>query len=218
MNVQTTLVFLTALVRSVGYLLRGRIEFPRGRLGDVLELSGGGRFVCYRETALQPAATDARDDGVVLVFGLAGADRETGATIRSVLFDPAANVATPFFAGMPGFRRKLWLAGTEESEFLELYEWATVEDAERFVDVMRSLLDPFGFLGTATFDIVEDDTVDEYVAARMLSWEERRESKPTGRQWRRPAVLGLLLLIGGYLAWRVRADRDRPNSEPRNGR
>ncbi|AXG06887.1 hypothetical protein DU500_10845 [Haloplanus rubicundus] len=214
MTPKTALVFLQALVRSVGYLLRGRIEFPRGRLGDVLELSEGDRFVCYRETALRPAVEADRDDGVVLVFGLESADRETGATIRSVLFDPAANVATPFFAGMPGFRRKLWLAGRREGEFLELYEWATVEDAERFVDVMRSLLDPFGFLGAATFDIVEDDTVDEYVAARSLSWEAQRESRPTRRRWRRPAVLGLLLLIGGYLAWRRRSDADRPHSEP----
>jgi hypothetical protein len=208
MTPQTALVFLQALVRSVGYLLGGRIGFPRGRLGDVLELPAGDRFVCYRETALQPAVTDARDDGVVLVFGLQGADRETGATIRSVLFDPAANVATPFFAGMPGFRRKLWLAGTRENEFLELYEWATVEDAERFVDVMESLLAPFGFLGAATFDIVADDTVDEYVDARRLSWEGQRESSPTQRRWRRPVGLGLLLLIVGYLVWRSRSAAD----------
>jgi hypothetical protein len=208
MNPQTALVFVNALLRSVGYLLRGRIEFPRDRLGDVLELPDDGRFVCYRETTLRPAVAEARDDGVVLVFGLRGADRATGATLRSVLFDPAANVATPFFAGMPGFRRKLWLAGAREGEFLELYEWATVEDAERFVDVMQSLLDPFGFLGSATFEILDDDTVDEYVAARLLSWEDRRESEPTGRRWRRPAVLGLLLLIVGYLVWRSRSGSD----------
>ena len=208
MNPQTALVFVNALLRSVGYLLRGRIEFPRDRLGDVLELPDDGRFVCYRETTLRPAVAEARDDGVVLVFGLQGADRATGATLRSVLFDPAANVATPFFAGMPGFRRKLWLAGAREGEFLELYEWATVKDAERFVDVMQSLLDPFGFLGSATFEIVDDDTVDEYVAARLLSWEDRRESEPTRRRWRRPAVLGLLLLIVGYLVWRSRSDSD----------
>ena len=46
MNPQTALVFVNALLRSVGYLLRGRIEFPRDRLGDVLELPDDGRFVC----------------------------------------------------------------------------------------------------------------------------------------------------------------------------
>jgi len=207
MNLQIALVFVTALLRSVGHLLGGRIRFPRHRLGDVLELPDGGRFVCYRETALQSTVTDKRGDGVVLVFGLQGAEGPTDATLRSVLFDPVANVATPFFAGLPGFRRKLWLAGTQDGEFLELYEWATAEDAERFVDVMRSLLEPLGFLGTATFEIVDDDTVDEYVAARLLSWEAQHESRPT-RRWRRAAVLGLLLLVVGYLVWRGRFDAD----------
>lgn len=206
MNLQTALVFVLSLLRSVGYLLTGRIRFPRHRLGEILELPDGGRFVCYRETMLRPTVEEARDDGVVLVFALRGADRATSETLRSVLFDPAANVATPFFAGMPGFRRKLWLAGTEEGDFLELYEWATVEDAERFVDVMHSLLDPFGFLGAATFDIVADDTVDEYVAARRLSWVADGDTRPTRRWWRRPAVLGLLALIVGYLVWRGRSD------------
>jgi hypothetical protein len=207
MNLQTTLVFVKSLLRSIGYLLGGRVRFPRDRLGDVLETPDGDRFVCYRETALQPAVEAAGDDGVVLVFGLQGADRSTGTTLRRVLFDPAANVATPFFAGMPGFRRKLWLAGLEDGDFLELYEWATVEDAERFVDVMHSLLDPFGFLGSATFEIVDDGTVDEYVAARVLSWEERREPGATRRRWRRPAAVALLLAVG-YLVWRAQSRRD----------
>jgi len=209
MNPQTALVFLKSLLRSVGYLLGGRIRFPQTRLGSVLELSDGDRFVLYRETALQPAVGDARDDGVVLVFRLRGADRPTSETLRSVLFDPVANVATPFFAGMPGFRRKLWLAGTQDGEFLELYEWATAEDADRFVAVMQSLLAPADFLGTATFEIVDDDTVDEYVAARSLSWDsERRDARPARGRWRRPAVLGvavIVLLALGYLAWRDRS-------------
>ncbi|AZH26930.1 hypothetical protein [Haloplanus aerogenes] len=216
MNPQTALVFLQSLLRSIGYLLGGRIRFPQQRLGYVLELPDGDRFVLYRETTLQPAVADARDDGVVLVFHLHGADRTTSETLRSVLFDPLANVATPFFAGMPGFRRKLWLAGTQEGEFLELYEWATTDDAKRFVDVLQSLLDPLDSLGAATFEIVEDDTVDEYVATRLLSWgDERGDSQPTRRRWRRPAVIGILLLIVGYLAWRGRSHAERGRRERR---
>lgn len=208
MTPHTALVFVKALLRSVGYLLGGRIRFPRRRLGHVLERSDGRRFVCYRETALRPAVEDARDDGVVLVFELQGADESTAETLRGALFDPAANVATPFFAGMPGFRRKLWLAGTREGEFLELYEWATVEDANRFVDVLQSLLDPVPFLGSPTFDVVDDDTVEEYVAARQLSWTDRRAPQSGRRRWRWPAVVGGVLLIGGYLVWRGRSRAD----------
>ncbi|WP_251343588.1 hypothetical protein [Haloplanus halophilus] len=218
MTPTTALVFLRSLLRSIGHLLGGRIRFPRSRLGDVLELPDGSRFVCYRETALHPAADGDRTDGVVLVFRLRGVDGPSGETLRGVLFDPVANVATPFFAGMPGFRRKLWLAGTRGGEFLELYEWATVDDANRFVGVLRSLLAPFDSLGAASFEVVDDDTVDEYVSGRRLSWEERGDPRPSRERWARPAALGavaVLSLVVGYLLWRVRsrADRSRPPPE-----
>lgn len=155
--------------RAAGHLFAGRVQFPRDRLGDVLELPDGDTFVVYRETALRPI-TAPSGDGVVLVFRMQVTDPEAGETLRDVLFDPLANVATPFFVGMPGFRRKLWLAGERPGEFLELYEWATREDADRFVAVLDSLLTPFDFAGSASFEVVTDDSVDEYVAARAVEW------------------------------------------------
>jgi hypothetical protein len=49
---------------------------------------------------------------------------EARGPVRRALFDPLANAATPFYAGMPSFRQMLWLAGERPGEFLELYEWA----------------------------------------------------------------------------------------------
>ena len=73
MTPKTALVLLRSLLRSVGSLLGGRIRFPQHRLGSVLELPDGDRFVLYRETALRSAAAGA-SDGVVLVFRLQGAE------------------------------------------------------------------------------------------------------------------------------------------------
>ncbi|MFT4923373.1 MAG: hypothetical protein ACI8XM_002599 [Haloarculaceae archaeon] len=162
-------------VRATRYLLDGRVRFPQDRLGDALELPDGNTFVVYRETALS-SDTVPSGDGVVLVFRMEVTDPEAGETLREVLFDPFANVATPFFAGMPGFRRKLWLAGQRQGEFLELYEWASREDADRFVAVLESLLAPFDFAGSASFDVVEDDSVDEYVASRAVEWRDEDDS------------------------------------------
>jgi len=190
-------------VRAARYLVEGRVRFPRDRLGDVLERPDGDAFVVYRETALDPA-TDASEDGVVLVFRIQVTDPEAGETLRDVLFDPLANLATPFFAGMSGFRRKLWLAGERPGEFLELYEWATRDDADRFVAVLESLLAPFGFAGSASFEVVEDDSVDEYVATRAVEW--RRAGPRAARLRRRSSLLtvGLLCVVAaaGYLVRR----------------
>ncbi len=187
--------------RAASHLSDGRVQFPRDRLGDVLELPDEDTFVVYRETALRPT-TAPSGDGVVLVFRMRVTDPEAGETLRDVLFDPLANVATPFFVGLPGFRRKLWLAGERPGEFLELYEWATEEDADRFVAVLEALLAPFDFAGSASFEVVADDSVDEYVAARAVEW--RKAGARATRLRRRSsaltaAVLCVLAAVAGSL-------------------
>ncbi|MFT4891948.1 MAG: hypothetical protein ACI9YT_002886 [Halobacteriales archaeon] len=190
--------------RGLKHLLDGRVRFPRERVGDVLEFPDGNTSVVYRETVLDPAS-GAAEAGVVLVFRMQVADPEAGTTLRAVLFDPVSNVATPFFAGLPGFRRKLWLAGDRPGEFLELYGWATRADADRFVDVLQWLLAPFDFAGNARFDVVEADGVDEYVADRAIEW---RGATDRGTRRRRrsfvltAAFVGVLAIVAGYLVWR----------------
>jgi len=38
----------------------------------------------------------------------------------------------PFFAGLPGFRRKLWLLDPASGDFSGYYEWQTTEDANTY--------------------------------------------------------------------------------------
>jgi hypothetical protein len=42
------------------------------------------------------------------------------------------NLPVPFFAGLPGFRHKLWLYDKSTGDFRGLYQWQTVEDARRY--------------------------------------------------------------------------------------
>jgi hypothetical protein len=188
-----------AAIRYVRADLAGRIDFPRDRLGVTLVSDDGTRFEVYRETALRGQGERAGDAGVVLEFRFTAPGPETGAGLRALLAEPAANVATPCFAGLSGFRRKLWLAGQDGTEFLELYEWETAADADRFVRVMRSLLGAVGLADAASFDVVEADSVDEYVAGHARGWHHRPQSGPmrTRRPW---AVVGLVLALAVGLA------------------
>mgnify|MGYP000314762389 CR=1 FL=1 len=197
-----------AALRSGRYLLAGDIEFPEARLGDTIETADGTTFVVYRETVRRSAEPDPSDEGVVLVFKMRVTNRAARDPFRAALFDPIANVATPFFAGLPGFRRKLWLAGEQPGEFLELYEWASEADAERFVDALRALIAPVDHAGTIEFDVVAHDSVEAYVDAGAATW---REAPPeANRPPRRTTVLagvlgvGLALAVGYALRRRLR--------------
>lgn len=206
-----------AALRSVQLLLGGAVRFPENRLEQGLETADGTTFVVYRETVLQPAV-DAADDGVVLLFRMNVTDSVARGSLRDVLFDPVANVATPFFVGLPGFRRKLWLAGEHTGEFLELYEWESAAAANRFVDLLQSLLAPFGHAGTASFEVVDHDSIDAYVDASAATW--REEVPDIRRPPRRTSVLVRALALGVaivavYVLWsRVRNSIVRAGSSP----
>lgn len=203
MNPRLALTLLRSALRAVRYVLRGRIGFPQDRLGFVLEHPDGDTFFVYRETALRPMPAEPHVDGAVLVFRMHVTEPAAKTRLRDVLFDPLTNVATPFFAGMPGFRRKLWLAGERQGEFLELYEWDSTADANRFVEVLDALLAPFDFAGSAEYEVAGADSIDEYVATQSVAWRDtaQRSVPPDGINGLRVAGLVLIVSLAVYLVW-----------------
>ncbi|MEW6032762.1 MAG: hypothetical protein AB1645_07765 [Bacillota bacterium] len=115
-----------SLLRTLGLALTGRIRFPRGRVGETVELEEGHRAVVFREVVVRPGR---------------GRPEKPGATFR-VRFrlagmGPRANkvfslLPIPFFVGFPGFRGKLWLYDDRNDEWWGLYQWDTPAHAERY--------------------------------------------------------------------------------------
>ena len=107
-------------------LLSGRLRFPRGRVGEVLTLPDGTQGRIFRQALNAPADGQPTRPGARfhVRFHLAGM-----APRLNVLF---SLLPIPFFAGLPGFRSKLWLLDDASGDFHGLYEWDTVTAAEAY--------------------------------------------------------------------------------------
>jgi hypothetical protein len=113
------------LARATGYRLRGRIHFPKDRIGDVLH-GRGEDFVAFRKMVLDPTDAQPEQPGAEFIVTFHFAKLSAKANKRLSL------IPAPFIAAQPGFRSKTWMLGQETGMFQGVYEWDTVEDAEAY--------------------------------------------------------------------------------------
>lgn len=120
----TSITPLHSLLNYSRALFQGRVHFPKRRTGTSVTL----------------------DDGEWLVFREIVIDAPPGTLPAKAVFrprfhvkgmDPKVNqwfswLPIPFFAGLPGFRRKLWLVDPVSGDFSGYYEWQTPDDADTY--------------------------------------------------------------------------------------
>ena len=113
----------SSLVSYLAATVRGRVHFPRARIGKAARTKWGDPRV-LKEIVVDRPGSGEPGAAFMVRFRVAG-------------MSPRANMAflnlpIPFFAGLPGFRSKLWLYDPGTGYFEGLYEWDTVEDARAY--------------------------------------------------------------------------------------
>lgn len=113
------------LARATMLRLRGRVHFPRDRVGDVVQ-GNGEEYVVFRRMEVDVVAAGPERPGARFDVGF-----------RFARFSPGVNralsrIPMPLIAAQPGFRSKTWLLGRESGAFKGIYEWDTVADAEAY--------------------------------------------------------------------------------------
>jgi len=130
-------------------LIAGRFHFPRERLGEVLAQEDGGKFTIFRQMVKDPGRETDRVPGAVFKVRFQVAKMSPR---RNKIF---SWFTIPFFAGLPGFRSKLWLLDEENSFFMGIYEWASVEDAENYSQSFAmKFMTNRSVPGSASFEII----------------------------------------------------------------
>lgn len=119
-----TLLPPVLVVRSAYFWLCGRVHFPKKRLGEVVK--GNESFIIFRRVVLDLRGSQPKKAGAILIVRFKF-ERFSLKTNRILSVIPI-----PCILAQPGFRSKTWMLGKATGEFQGLYEWDTVEDAERY--------------------------------------------------------------------------------------
>ena len=94
-------------------------------VGDV-ERSEDEDFLVFRKVILEPLKDQPEKPGAIFIVWFSFA-RFTDKTNRFLSLIPI-----PFIVAQPGFRSKTWMIGAKTGAFQGLYEWDSIEDAEKY--------------------------------------------------------------------------------------
>ncbi len=117
---------LAAFLKTHLYLIRGRLHFPRNRVGEVITLPDGRKLTIFRQVIVDPAPGQPQTPGGAFHV-----------QFHLKKMSPAVNklfslLPIPFFVGLPGFRSKLWLVDEATGDFHGMYCWDAVQDAQNY--------------------------------------------------------------------------------------
>lgn len=117
-----------SFLRTLGYAVRGRIHFPKHRVGKVIRTENGQEFIIFRQVIVDPSQNQPKKPGAIFRV-----------QFRVAHMSPRQNklfslLPIPFFVGLPGFRSKLWMLNESTGECQGIYEWDTVEYSKKYAN------------------------------------------------------------------------------------
>lgn len=115
-----------SLFRTIVLALTGRLHFPRDRAGRPWIDPDGRRFTVFRQVTVDPGK--GRMSGPGARFQV----RFHVANMTARHNERFSVIPIPFIVGLPGFRSKLWMIDRATGDFQGVYQWDTVQAAERY--------------------------------------------------------------------------------------
>jgi len=116
---------LASFCRGMARIVSGRFRLLKERVGEVVTAPDGTKFTVFRQARLTPPGNPTPPGARFTVrFHVQNMTPERNKTFSLLTI--------PFFAGMPGFRSKLWLVDEKGGDFMGIYRWQTEDDARRY--------------------------------------------------------------------------------------
>lgn len=141
---------------TIYLLLRGRMHFPKYRLGKTVKMEDGQVFTIFREVKVDSKPLISKPTIFKVRFLLSGMKAEDNIRFSWI---PA-----PFIMGLPGFQAKLWMLNYKNNFFQGIYQWKSYEYAQKYSQSFA-----YRFMagrsvdGTVSFEIISGKTLEEYI-------------------------------------------------------
>jgi hypothetical protein len=149
--------------RACRLLAARRLHVDRTWAATTVTLPDGRTFRTFRQTSCDVPEPDGAEHVVLVVwFRLHGVPPR--ARVRRWLFERESILNTVLYAGMPGFRTKLWMVDPVTSDYAGVYEWSGQKAAETYVRYITSVLRPLSRRDTVGGHVVTGvGSLDEYL-------------------------------------------------------
>lgn len=117
-----------SLLKSIYYVCTGRLRFPSNRVGENITMPDGRTYAIFRRAVVKQGKNQSQKPSALFQV-----------RFRITSMTPKQNeifslLPIPFITGLPGFRSKLWMVDRKTGECQGVYEWDTIEDAQRYAD------------------------------------------------------------------------------------
>ncbi len=117
-----------SLLKAFGYIIKGRLHFPRHRIGESVTMEDGEIFTVFRHVIVIPSSNQGEPPRAVFRVRFRVANMSPQQNKRFSL------IPIPFFIGLPGFRSKLWMTNETTGFNQGVYEWNTIQDAQNYAN------------------------------------------------------------------------------------
>ena len=117
-----------SLLKTIGYIIKGRLHFPRHRIGESVTMEDGDNFTIFRHVVVSPSSNQGEPPHAVFRVRFRIENMSPQQNKRFSL------IPIPFFIGLPGFRSKLWMTNETTGFNQGVYEWNTIQDAHNYAN------------------------------------------------------------------------------------
>ena len=117
---------LIGFLRTAMLFITGNIKFDNASIGEIFTMDDGERFKVFRHVIIRPANKNIGDPQAVFMIRFLPENMTVEQNKRF------SRIPMLIFMGFHGFRSKYWMVNEETGLCQGVYEWDTLQDAERY--------------------------------------------------------------------------------------